>query len=76
MFKEQTKHEMGIKRSYNENLRKKRLHFVEIMRLRKKGAHISVLTPHMDRKVEKCYQRGKAFLKMCDMHTVEQLTNT
>lgn len=73
MFKENAKHEMGIKKSYIDNVRNNQIPFGERMRLIKQGANIRVTTRHMDRKVLRCYPRGKVFFKMVEMHTYQQL---
>lgn len=73
MFGEQAKHEGGVKRRYIENTRGRRMLFSERMRLKKRGATLKFGNKNMDRKVERCYPRGPAFLRIVDMHTVAQL---
>ncbi len=76
MFSEQAKHEFGIKRDYIENIRKEKLSFKERLRLKKRGATLRFGNKHMDRKVDRCYPRGPAFLRMVDMLTISQLTSS
>lgn len=73
MFGNQEAHEAGVKRRYNENVRNKRVSYREQKRLRKRGATFKNPIHKLDRKIERCYPRGPAFLRMVYLHTVKQL---
>lgn len=75
MFKEHIKHEMGIKKDYIPNVRNG-LNYKDRLRLRKRGAHLKLGNKHLDRKVLKCYPRGKAWLRIVDLHTCYWANNT
>ena len=75
MFKGNTQHETGIKRAYIQNVKGKG-GYVERIRLKNRGAFLKYGNKHLDRKVRKCYPRGKSFFRMCDMCTSHHLTNT
>lgn len=73
MFGNQETHEAGVKRRYIENVRSKRNSYKEQKRLRKRGATLKNPIHKLDRKIERCYPRGPAFLRMVYLHTVKQL---
>jgi hypothetical protein len=71
MFGENGKHEMGIKKAYVENMRNRRISFSQRVRLRNRGALLLIKTPHLNRKVDRCYPRGKAWLRIVDLHSAK-----
>lgn len=76
MFSEQAKHEDGVKRHYIENTQGRRIPFKQRIRLRNRGATLKCGNKHLDRKVEHCYPRGPAFLRVVDMLTVSELLHS
>ena len=76
MFIEQDKHESGVKRQYIKNMRNRRLSYQYAKRLRKRGATLKIGNRHLDRKVERCYPRGPAFLRIVALHSVAELRGT
>ncbi len=75
MFKNGVQSEKGISRSYAQNRKGKGLSLAERFHLRRQGATLNRPTHKMDRKVRACYPRGKAFLKMVDLHTAQWLNS-
>ena len=74
MFENNMIHEKAISDSYVSNTKNRKMHWADRARLRRQGATINVPTHKMDRKIRACYPRGKAFLKMVDLHTAQWLS--
>ena len=66
--------EIGIKRRYIENTRNKRLVYSVRVRMMRNGATLQKEHRKLDRKIEKCYPRGKAFFRIIDIHTAHWAT--
>lgn len=73
MFKNQMEHEGGLIRPYHENVRGKGPSFAKKMQIKRNGGKWCHDTPHFDRKKRKCYPRGKAWLRMVDLHSIAYL---
>ncbi len=74
MFKNGAECEIGISKSYAQNRKGRDLSLAERFHLRRQGATLNRPTHNMDRKVRACYPRGKAFMKMVCMHTIDWLS--
>ncbi|RDL44667.1 hypothetical protein DN730_09790 [Marinomonas piezotolerans] len=74
MFKNGAECEKGVSKQYVQNRRGKGLSLAERFHLRRQGATLNRPTHKMDRKIRACYPRGKAFLKIVDLHTAQWLS--
>jgi len=76
MFKNHGIHESGIKKSYISNIQNRTPKSIKRLKLQKKGARVWKTNTHLERKVTKCYPRGKAWLRMVDLNTARWCTHS
>jgi hypothetical protein len=75
MFKNNQDNEVAIMKAYRQNVRKTKISIAWRLELRKRGAFVKNETRHLDRKINKCYPRGPAFLKVIHANSLEWLTS-
>ena len=71
MFKHQSDHASVLNNRYRLNVINKNPKSIAKLKLRRNGASVYHHTKHLDRKVMHCFPRGKKWLRMIDILSVE-----
>lgn len=71
MFKEAGEQELAISRScrnqFKANNKRRGRTFKQKIRIHRSGGRCFIDTPHLDRKIRRCYPRGPAAFRMMDL---------